>query len=262
MGLEQRLFEYESGILAFLSWSHPDTPITDPWRTGVFGRQRNVLHARYLYLHLLLYRPIFTQLFSDGLHARNPTNPTERHSNALPHSSLYFSMLSKCAAACVRAAIDLVSLVYDTYQSSTTDAWWYNGFYTSTAGMVLIMSYTCHPIFAELDRAAIDQTWAKCEQTLQHMSPFSVSARNTLRFLQTAHSRVRSSVSAPGPDRGHVDYSHAKRSELPSEAVLSPQQPTIPCFWDGSVGANLTSDDVGFLGPLDFDDLPLWVPGG
>ncbi|PYH96198.1 hypothetical protein BO71DRAFT_472464 [Aspergillus ellipticus CBS 707.79] len=227
MGLEQRLFEYESDIPSFLSWNHDDTPNTDPWRVRAFMRQRNVLHARYLYLHLLLYRPIFTQLCSDGLHARTPTNPTERNSSALPHSTLYSSMLSKCAAACVRAAIDLVSLVHDTYQSSTTDTWWYNGFYTSTAGMVLIMSYTCQPIFTELNKGAIDQTWDKCEQILQHMGPFSLSARNTLRFLQTAHSRILPAVSDPRPERGprygtpQVD-SHGKRSELPSEAVLSP----------------------------------------
>jgi hypothetical protein len=37
-------------------------------------------------------------------------------------------MSVNCAAACAKAAMELVSLVYETYRTSLTDAWWYNGF--------------------------------------------------------------------------------------------------------------------------------------
>jgi hypothetical protein len=37
-------------------------------------------------------------------------------------------LLRKWAAGCIRAAVDLISLVHETYDSSTTDTWWYNGF--------------------------------------------------------------------------------------------------------------------------------------
>jgi len=43
---------------------------------------------------------------------------------------IYSSMSVNCAAACVTAAVELVSLVYETYRTSLTDAWWYNGFCT------------------------------------------------------------------------------------------------------------------------------------
>ncbi|KAF9893639.1 hypothetical protein FE257_010951 [Aspergillus nanangensis] len=176
--LEQKLFEYASGLPSFLSWTEPTTSTADSSYDLVLQRQRNVLHARFLYLHLLLYRPIFTQLCTDS-----STLPTAQ-------SVIYASILAKCAAACVKAAINLVSLVHETYLTSATDTWWYNGFYTSTAGMVLIMSYTCAAIRDELSPQTIDHAWSKCAQILCDMKPFSLSARNTLLFLQSARAQV------------------------------------------------------------------------
>jgi hypothetical protein len=137
--LEEKLFEYESGLPSSLSWTRPPMSAVDPSDQLILDRQRNVLHARYalitavgavhaecyrfLYLRLLLYRPIFTRLCSETSTHNAPDNTDNGR-----HSSLYSSMLSKCAAACARAAIDLTSLVYDTYQTSSTDTWWYNGF--------------------------------------------------------------------------------------------------------------------------------------
>lgn len=133
--LEEKLLDNESNLPDFLSWKHQPAPTADPSDQLILDRQRNVLHARYapgaepitsdadknrfLYLRLLLYRPVFTRLCSETY-------------NKDCHSTLYSSMLSKCAAACVISAVDLISLVYDTYQTPTTDTWWYNGFCTSS----------------------------------------------------------------------------------------------------------------------------------
>lgn len=59
--------------------------------------------------------------------------------------------------------------------------------------MVLIMSHTSRTVpeeTEEIDQQRIDSTWMKCEQILQHMVPFSLSARNTLQFLQGAYAQV------------------------------------------------------------------------
>lgn len=126
--IEERLSEYENNLPHFLNWNRPLDQATNP-EQSTLHRQRNVLHARYLYLHLLLYRPIFTQLCSESVHPRIQAD--KRSSSHPSSSSLYASILSKCAAACVRAAIDLVFFVHETYQTSATDPWWYNGFCTA-----------------------------------------------------------------------------------------------------------------------------------
>lgn len=70
---------------------------------------------------------MFTQLCSEErIVLTDPSKSTSR----LEKNVIYTSMSVNCAAACVKSAIELVSLVYETYQTSVTDAWWYNGFCT------------------------------------------------------------------------------------------------------------------------------------
>lgn len=153
--------------------------------------------SRFSYLHLLLYRPIFTQVCTD---TRSRTHEADHRWET--HSTIYSSILTECAAACVRAAINLIYVVYDTYQPTTTDTWWYNGFCkqpprhthtqthihtlpklsltrttdTSAVGMVLIMSYTCDPIPSEPDPRTVETAWTQCEEILQQMGTFSLFA--------------------------------------------------------------------------------------
>lgn len=92
----------------------------------------NTDNTRAIHLRLLLYRPMFTQLCSDeraSSSRRSDADPGDRGIGAPAEKNLiYSSVFSKCAASCVLAAIDLVSLVHQTYRTSVTDAWWYNGF--------------------------------------------------------------------------------------------------------------------------------------
>jgi hypothetical protein len=91
-------------------------------------------YHRFIHLRLLLYRPMFTQLCSDertGL--TRQTGPEANKSTPRPEKNVIYSSMSvNCAAACAKAAMELVSLVYETYRTSLTDAWWYNGFCTSS----------------------------------------------------------------------------------------------------------------------------------
>lgn len=83
-------------------------------------RSRRSIHSliigcRFLYIHLLLYRPIFTQLCTD------PARSDEGERRLTAHSTIHRAIVRKCAAACAKAAINLISLVHDTYQGSETD---------------------------------------------------------------------------------------------------------------------------------------------
>ena len=61
--------------------------------------------SRFLYLRLRLNRTAFSQLCSEMLAQED--SETDQHDPVL--RALFSSVLSKCAAACVKAAIDLVS---------------------------------------------------------------------------------------------------------------------------------------------------------
>ena len=61
---------------------------------------------------------------------------------------------------------------------------------TSTAGFVLIMSHSCGAISNQIDLRLVAETWRKCEEILTHMASFSISARNSLQFLQVTHHHI------------------------------------------------------------------------
>lgn len=52
------------------------------------------------------------------------------------------------------------------------------------------MSYSCRSILDQIDVHAVDETWRKCEEVLTTMSSFSLSARNSLQFLQVTHQHI------------------------------------------------------------------------
>jgi hypothetical protein len=147
MELDDKLSAYEANVPSVLNWTKADPPFNpNTYQGSVFQRQRNVLRARYflqkphiffefthtirfIHLRLLLFRPMFTQLCSDErLGNRNSSQDTNRNTARPDKNIIYSSMSVNCAAACVTAAVELVSLVYETYRTSLTDAWWYNGF--------------------------------------------------------------------------------------------------------------------------------------
>ncbi|GFF89331.1 activator of stress genes 1 [Aspergillus lentulus] len=203
----------------------------------------------YLYLRLLLYRPILAQLCSEFTHPR--TQADNRPSSSSNSSTIYTSILSKYAAACVRAAIALVYFVHETYQTSATDPWWYNGFW-----MVLIMSSSCRTILAELDASIVHEAWSTCEQILAFMSSFSVSARNTLLFLRTARTQ------AMAENGSHVDSDRNLARQDQGQGQLHLQENLFVdpnglflSHWDASADEL----ELGFLGPFDYGEMQGWL---
>lgn len=52
------------------------------------------------------------------------------------------------------------------------------------------MSYSCHSIREQVDSQFVDESWRKCEEILAFMAMFSLSARNSLQFLQVTHQHI------------------------------------------------------------------------
>ncbi|KAJ5233015.1 hypothetical protein N7468_005971 [Penicillium chermesinum] len=280
MELDNKLANFEANVPSVLNWTNSD-PSDAEYQLPVFRRQRNVLRARFIHLRLLLYRPMFTQLCSE-----ERTGPTKAPSTSSQQTSrtkknfIYDSILVNCAAACVNAAIDLVSLMHETYLTSHTDAWWYNGFYTSTAGFVLIMSYSCRSILKQIDTQVIAETWRKCEEVLTHMAAFSLSARNSLQFLQVTHQHIiqnytkldvwDSGEHPPGTPSQRHRMQPRDRTADPAEITVN--LPESQNMQDSDVGGrpmnpfmsldemDMRQEEFGFLGRFDVPDLASWFP--
>ncbi|KAJ5788180.1 hypothetical protein N7457_003170 [Penicillium paradoxum] len=274
MELDYKLATYEASVPKPLNWTDESSiPHPNNGHALIFKRQQNVLRARFIHLRLLLYRPMFTQLCSDeraGSSRRSDVQPGERN-------MIYASVFSKCAASCVMAAIDLVSLIHKTYRTNLTDAWWYNGFYTSTAGFILIMSNSCHSIREQVDPQIVDDSWRKCEEILAFMATFSLSARNSLQFLQMTYQHIVQNYSAtsrsgdatslvptqlqqrgnPPPNRPDLSSHHTE--PVTEEHNIRQESNNIDTnpftTWDEM---GLGQEEFGFLGRFDLPDIASW----
>lgn len=52
------------------------------------------------------------------------------------------------------------------------------------------MSNSCYSIREQVDSQVVDDSWRKCEEILAFMAIFSLSARNSLQFLQMTHQHI------------------------------------------------------------------------
>ncbi|KAJ5088027.1 hypothetical protein N7456_011643 [Penicillium angulare] len=279
MELDDKLSAYEANIPPVLNWTASQPLSPSDSSQPIIQRQRNVLRARFIHLRLLLYRPMFTQTCSEeriGLSRQSSTDP-RKGTARLEKNAIYTSMSINCAAACVTAAIDLVSLVYETYQTSVTDAWWYNGFYTSTAGFVLIMSHSCSTILNQVDSRTVVDTWRKCEEILTHMASFSISARNSLQFLQATHHHIVNNYNSTSlSENSHLSTPSQSQQRKNARAETDPQpydtsidESDCRDFDNSGSGINplanwdeigLGQEEFGFLGRFDVPDIANWFP--
>ncbi|KAL4737406.1 fungal-specific transcription factor domain-containing protein [Aspergillus similis] len=263
--IERQLTFFEANLPSFLKWTpgQSGVPVARELSQAI-AQQRNVLHARYLHLHLLLHRPIFTQLYTETVRNHESTSGTGIQENLIVpsfagQSTLYSSMASKCATACVTAAIDLTRLVYETHQTNATDAWWYNGFYVSTAAVVLLISFSASSMLDPVTTQKAHEGWREAMNVLKSMATSRQSASNTLRFLQAAYrQRVPSELQQTGAEAagevpqflGEMAQGHDPFDRLDHDLMQTPH-----FNWE-EYAANLGQglDDLGFLTRLDFPD--------
>ncbi|KAI2981883.1 transcriptional regulator family: Fungal Specific TF [Aspergillus niger] len=271
--LERQLQYFKSNLPPYLSWSASSRPECTPDESDILERQRNILRSRYYYIRLLLYRPIFTQVCSDYT---SPQHSHDSQKDIYPawkdaESSLQSCIVKKCAATCVSTATELIHLIYETYSTSYTDAWWYNGFYTSTCALVLIMAHSVPSLSDSIDFSKVREAWEKCENILAHMATFSQSARTSLRFLQAAfsqniHGRPSSKPSSNvgvNPDRNLTDEASAHYPVPDGPTNPSPFQDTPgldSSYWtDSGIGPSTFEDDLGLLSWIDVPDMWQWL---
>jgi hypothetical protein len=150
-------------------------------------------HISFIYLRVMLYRPILTQLL-----ASDASDDADE--------GLHSSFKRDGARTCVNSAIRLINLVHDTFRTDTTEAWWWNSlcnyaFFTCThwltdavdactASLVLMTCRLCPSLWATLDQAGVVESWEKCHEVLEALSSFSLSIRKSFDLLLKMHQTI------------------------------------------------------------------------
>ncbi|KAH8804474.1 fungal-specific transcription factor domain-containing protein [Xylogone sp. PMI_703] len=197
------LSDFESNIPPELYWMNKEegeVPL-------VIERQTNVLHARFLHLRIVLYRPIFTQFCRKSFEESSPESARKsapdykRQTQA--ENPLYSSFSHQCSIACIQAAQELIDLISVTSQTNVTGAWWYNVFYLFTSAMVIILAELCPAVLANVIAPEnLEASWQKCQDALESMSSDIMAAqkcRETLCAMRRRASPAHSSQNTHGP---------------------------------------------------------------
>ncbi|OBT97544.2 hypothetical protein VE01_04454 [Pseudogymnoascus verrucosus] len=185
--LDNNLSHFERNVPEQLYWGWRDQAHRS---TEIVTRQRNVLHARFVHLKLLLYRPILNQLCVEsklGVAAKGSSDRERQHATS---NMLYGHFAQRCAEACVGAAEELIDIVDHASQTAATDAWWYNVFYLFSSAMVLILAEVCPTVLASRVPSTVQKSWDQCQRALERMGLHNDAANQCAKTLYSMHQQI------------------------------------------------------------------------
>ncbi|KAF8537535.1 fungal-specific transcription factor domain-containing protein [Trichophaea hybrida] len=148
-------------------------------------RQANVLHARYLNIRILLFRPNLINLIQESQAAYPEHNLTT--------TLLEASLAMKCSVSCVLAAQEAIGLIDDNLLTGAVPAWWYYIFYLYIAATVLLAAKLCPALEGELDYGSLEVSWKKCIEILRGLEDRYESAKRCLATLEVFYDQIISS---------------------------------------------------------------------
>ncbi|KAF9893491.1 hypothetical protein FE257_010803 [Aspergillus nanangensis] len=95
-------------------------------RTRPFNRQAIIIHARYLHVRLIMFRPVLSAL----LHSRSVDNPS-KHDESMEFA-MRQGMLEKCVDLCISSARELVHLITGNLEAGDDilPPTWHNVFFS------------------------------------------------------------------------------------------------------------------------------------
>ncbi|OAA53254.1 Transcription factor [Cordyceps fumosorosea ARSEF 2679] len=248
--LDAHLSRFEQYLPHFLSWTGGyDNARPQPTANHApshFQMQKNVLHGRFLYVRLMLYRPFLSQFWSSVNHAM--THPTQNGAGASSSllnrgfsSLIQSSFASECCKHCVAYSMQLVSLTHESFLTHHTTSWWWNALYSFTCGFVFILALSCPPVRSLLDIGAVVQSWQKCQTILASISTTSFSVQKSLHLLRRLY-------------EGMVTCSIVNASDI--DNVPATSQPVDAANEAGELGMNgdnFTSINSTFAETIDTD---------
>ncbi|KAH7129273.1 fungal-specific transcription factor domain-containing protein [Dactylonectria macrodidyma] len=204
MEIHQQLNDFEKSVSPFISWTCPTSLDTLPAEDrSILEIQRNVLHARVLYLQLMLFRPMLTKISIANGSMRQPSKEVSSTWAQSFNGRLGSSFALECAKECVDAGTQLISLVYSTHKTNTTGAWWWNGLYACSGALVIILARLCPSLWNSLDPEEMATAWTKCQGILNDQATFSISSRKSLDLLLKFNDHVLKKISASEPEIHH-----------------------------------------------------------
>ncbi|KAK6445734.1 hypothetical protein FP744_10001983 [Trichoderma asperellum] len=237
--LDSLLEDFRTSLVGVLRWWDVETDREHgalTYRDHVLRRQRNVLHARFLHLKILLYRPSFSAFCADARRSRQRRDTGSGSDEvAFLTNTLQSAFQAQCATTCVQVAYELSSSLLAAREGEATGAWWFSLFYLMTCGGIIILAECAQAGRSKhFNQAQLDATWENTIVLLRLIRRENARARGYLEHLLLLKDQARST------------YFSLRSSVVPSRIPSRRPSVSLESRPDGNLdGLAPTGDDQG-----------------
>ncbi|KAH7472036.1 hypothetical protein FOMA001_g13485 [Fusarium oxysporum f. sp. matthiolae] len=195
--LDGLLEDFKNSLVDPLKWWNGEAtrePGDMPSRDHLLRRQRNVLHARFLHLRILLYRPSFSAFCAAARRSRQRRGTASGSDEAtLEANTLQGAFQAQCATTCVQVAFELSASLLAAREGEATGAWWFSLFYLMTCGGIIILAECAQAGGSKhFNQSQLDATWENTTVLLRLIGRENARARGYLEHLLLLKEQARS----------------------------------------------------------------------
>lgn len=277
--LDTELCDFVDGIPDALRWAKQVNDTTMPNQITILQHQSNVLHARVLYLRILLFRPILTQFCRSSCGKHPFAVSLKDASPAISVAQISSSWACCSSVACVQTAIELINLTNRYSGLTSTNLWWYDVSFTRTAAIVILLAGVCAPVRETIGNDALQAAWEMCRDTLLNKLPATSLVIGCLEMIEKMNQsilRYRNHASENSPDlsqkgtprRVPATFSVTEEQTTGEYGTVDIEIPSYEYFgeisqfdWDFNhptlFNGNLFEDNSALLFGKDHNDIPV-----
>ncbi|KAN0122781.1 Fungal specific transcription factor domain containing protein [Hyaloscypha variabilis] len=204
MSLDEEISNWEETMPSWLHWErgiHARDCLPEPQRL-MLSKQSNLLRARYLSVRIALHRPTFVRFcrtLGPAVQTHLSTSQTSAGKTADVFRNFRSSMIIQSSAACIAAAVDLVSLSHESALKRADTSWWYATFYIINAATILIHTESCLPMRQYFNYSEAHDSWLLCCDALRLLAEAGHSVDNVLNGLYAMRQQlIQSQVPTTG----------------------------------------------------------------
>ncbi|CZR55001.1 related to transcription activator protein acu-15 [Phialocephala subalpina] len=212
--------------------------------------QVNVLRSRFLYVRILLLRPVLLEKAQRSIRIRSESTETLKR-------TLEESLITKCCILCVDTAHALIKHLADVKETLYSSSAWHSVYFTFAAAMILVAGHLCDFPDAEMSQSSLNRSWNLAFDILSYYRPQVPAASQALSVLEASKIKIRTKPMSSTMTQLHVSGGESsltspRRSQ---DTSLSNHQddPSQPVCQSFSTNGHLLDPQNETLIDLNFD---------
>ena len=210
------VLELDQELSAWYNHLPPHLQVENPMRLDGSMVQRQAFITRFRYLHgrILIFRPVLSRFC---LTQNELSSSVSRFDDSLPQR-----MALSCSTLCLRAAHEVIALIHDSIDPSTTIGnipfWWNSVFFIYTSATVL-QAARLRPVVEEgVGDYTIEASWKNAITVLKTLERFGSTAQRSIVALEILADKITEAI---GKEQGRG------QTELPTPAPSTWTNPSV-----------------------------------